>query len=102
MPLLTAVKAQLTVIMGFSRHGSATFRALLGLVRRATRACNGVVGYERGFAYRVDEGADRLRPFGRARPHQSPDGAPDAGLSDARPAYRSRPCPRPRRFQARR
>src|SRR5689334_19314532 len=53
----------------FSLMLAATFRFLTGLLRHYA-VPDGVNRYERGFADRVDEGTHRLRPIGRARPHQ--------------------------------
>ena len=58
--------------------------------------------YERGFANWLDEGADRLRPIRRARSHQPPDGAVDAGLSHARTPHGARARPGAWGFEARR
>src|SRR5207302_11206975 len=82
-------------------HAPATFRVLAGL-ESTLRGMGETDSYERCFAYRLDEGAHRLRPFRGARPHQPPDGAVDAGLSDPRTAYRARPRARARRVETRR
>src|SRR5204863_5778343 len=58
--------------------------------------------YERGIADRLDEGAYRLCPFGRARSHQPANGSVDAGLFDARATYGAWPGADSERIEARR
>ena len=72
------------IIPGFSLMSAATFRVLTGLLGELRGTTTEISSYERGFAYRLDEGPHRLCPIGRTRSHQSADGAVDAGLSDTR------------------
>src|SRR5439155_13783227 len=80
--------------------GPATFRVLTGLLGHYGNQLRRRNSYERGFAYRLDEGTHRLRPIGRARPHQPSDGFVDAGLSDSGTAHGPRARSGARRFQA--
>src|SRR5690242_16198621 len=64
-PVIRATERQFTGKRGFSVHRPATFRELTGLLCQATRHGLEFGSYERGIAYRLDEGPYRLCPFGR-------------------------------------
>ena len=61
-------------IRHFRRHDAATFRAPYRFIGQLRGTSTETGGNGRSFAYGVDEGAHRLCPLGRTRPHQSADG----------------------------